>query len=194
MLLAINLFILIVTWGKLYNLPEKLPAHQFGLILGTSQKNTDGSLNMFFTSRIDAGVELYKLGKIKKIIVSGAYEGRYYDETEIMRNELIKKGVKPTDIITDQAGFRTYDSVVRAKLVFGADDLTIISQKFHNHRAVFIGLTYGIGAIGFNAKLEGGPGFKLFIREIFARPRAIFDLITFNQPEFMGEEIKPSKQ
>jgi SanA protein len=108
-----------------------------GLVLGTSQYLKNGYLNWYFKYRIEATVELYKKGKIDFILVSGDNSHKNYDEPTAFKNELIKRGIPADQIYLDYAGFRTLDSVVRAKEIFGQTSITIISQKFHNERAIY---------------------------------------------------------
>jgi SanA protein len=135
-------------------------------------------------------VKLYNAGKIDCIIVSGDNHRRNYNEPEAMRKALVAKGIPNKAIFLDYAGFRTLDSVVRAKEIFGQDSYTIISQQFHNERAIFIAGKKKIDAIGFNArdaKLQ--YGYKTLIREVFARCKVFLDLLVGKQPHFLGEKI-----
>ncbi|MBC7862935.1 MAG: YdcF family protein, partial [Bacteroidia bacterium] len=115
---------------------ESLPNNKVGLVLGTVKDASGGRRNLFFDYRIQAAAELFKEGKIKHIIVSGDNHIAGYDEPSDMRDALIAEGVPANCITLDYAGFRTLDSVVRCKKVFGQSKFTIISQKFHNERAV----------------------------------------------------------
>ena len=101
-------------------------------------KLKNGNNNLYFDYRILAAVELYKAGKIKYILISGDNRKKDYNEPEEMKKALIQKGVPAKFIYLDYAGFRTLDSVVRAKEVFGQNQLTIISQRFHNERAIYL--------------------------------------------------------
>ncbi|HXU25613.1 MAG TPA: ElyC/SanA/YdcF family protein [Bacteroidia bacterium] len=170
---------------------NKLNPTKVGLLLGTSKKMRNGSDNDFFFNRIEAAVELYKSGKIKYIIVSGDNSKRDYNEPLDMKTELIKKGVPDSLIYLDYAGFRTLDSVVRAKEIFGQSTYIIISQKFHNERAVYIARRNGIEAFGYNAKeVVAYKGLKTKIREYFARDKVFLDFLFNVEPKFMGEHIK----
>lgn len=170
---------------------SKLPAQKVGLVLGTSKWLVNGNQNPYFKYRIEAAVQLYNAGKIKFIIVSGDNGTKAYNEPREMMNELIKRGIPESKIFADYAGFRTLDSVIRCREIFGQEEFTIISQPFHNERAVFLARTKGIRAIGFNAKdLKGKSGFKTQLREVFARVKVFIDLITAKQPKFLGEKIE----
>ncbi|MCU0444708.1 MAG: YdcF family protein [Microscillaceae bacterium] len=171
---------------------ETMPVNKVGLLLGTSKRLRDGSVNLYFKYRIEAAINLYNAGKIKYIIVSGDNSQIYYNEPIDMKKALLKGGIPPEAIYLDYAGFRTLDSVVRGKKIFGQQKLTIISQEFHNKRAIFIANRYGIEAIGFNARdVSISLGFKTQMREKFARLMTIFDLYLLNtQPKFLGESIQ----
>ena len=169
---------------------EEIPRKHAALLLGTAPTVRNGNPNKYFVYRIDACVKLYNAGKIDKIIVSGDNHHKSYNEPEAMRRALIDRGVSDSDIFRDYAGFRTLDSVVRAKEIFGQASYIIVSQKFHNERAVFIAKWKGIDAIGFNARDAGIKfGIKTRIREVFARCKVYFDLMIGKQPHFLGESI-----
>jgi len=168
-----------------------LPKNNVGLLLGTSKYVKSGGINQYYKYRIEAAVKLYQRGKIKFVLISGDNSTKTYDEPNTMRRDLIKKGIPKEKIYLDYAGFRTLDSVVRSNKVFNQDKITIISQKFHNERAVFIANFKGIEAIGYNAKDVGAKyGFKTKVREKLARVKVILDLIFGKQPKFLGETIQ----
>ena len=99
-------------------------------------------------------------------------------------------GIDSTVIYLDYAGFRTFDSIVRLKKIFGQQRVTIISQLFHNQRAIYIAQKEGIEAIGFNAKdVSGDAGLKVQLREKLARVKVFVDMITGKKPKFLGEKI-----
>jgi len=194
-LLGIGLFIcnqIIVnsTSVQLFTDVSKIKKNKVGLILGTSRILSNGRYNLFFKYRIEAAVELYKAAKIDYLIVSGDNHIDSYNEPEEMKNELIAKGVPDSIIYMDFAGFRTFDSVIRCKEIFGQNEFTIISQKFHNQRAVYIANQFGIRAVGFNAKdVDTYNGFKTIVREYFAKGKVFFDLLVQIKPHFLGKKI-----
>lgn len=176
---------------KIFSNSSKIKKNKVGLVLGTSKLLKDGRINLYFTYRINATVELYKKGKIDFILVSGDNGNKNYDEPTDFKNELIKNGIPENKIFLDYAGFRTLDSVVRAKEIFGQLSITIISQKFHNERAIYLAEKNGISAVGFNAKdITGKYGIKTRIREYFARTKAYLDVIFKIKPKFLGEKIE----
>ena len=172
---------------------QKLPNEKVGLLLGTSKILKSGWKNLYFFNRIDAAEQLYKSGKIKYILISGDNSTKDYSEPEDMQAELLKRGIPADKIVLDFAGFRTLDSVVRAKEIFGQNSFIIISQKFHNERAVFLAQHYGIKAYGFNAKdVNKYFGFKTKVREYFARAKVFVDFLLGVEPKFDGEKVEIS--
>lgn len=169
---------------------QKLPNEKVGLLLGTGKFLKNGWKNLYFFNRIDATEQLYKSGKIQYILISGDNSTKNYSEPEDMQAELIKRGIPADKIVLDFAGFRTLDSVVRAKEIFEQNSFIIISQKFHNERAIFLARKYGIEAYGFNAKdVNKYFGFKTKIREYFARVKVFVDFTLGIEPKFGGEKI-----
>jgi len=177
--------------GKTFSSVDTLPKNRVGLVLGTSNKLTNGHSNPYYANRINATVTLYKAKKIDYILVSGDNGSIYYNEPTTIKKDLIKKGIPADKIFLDYAGFRTLDSMVRAKVVFGLDSVTVISQKFHNERAIYLAKRKGLTAIGFNAKdIPGQQGFKVHFREYFARVKVFLDLLLKTEPKFYGNKIK----
>jgi SanA protein len=179
------------TKASCYDSVKAIASNDVGLLLGTS-KAAKGGMNLFFKYRIEAAASLFFEGKIKHIIVSGDNHIAYYNEPEEMKNELIKLGVPDSCITLDYAGFRTLDSVVRCEKVFGQKKFTIISQLFHNERALFIAKKSGLDCIAFNAKdVPGNYGIKTSIREYFARGICVLDIYILNtEPKFLGTKVE----
>ena len=177
---------------KMFNNLTEIPYNKVGLLLGTAPITPQGEHNYYFDYRIDAATELYKAGKISYILVSGDNHSEDYDEAGWMKEALIKQGVPDSAIVLDYAGFRTFDSVVRAKEIFGQNNLTIISQQFHNERAVYLAEHFGISAIAYNAKDVNilRKNIKMFTREPLARVKLYLDLITNKQPKYLGDKIQ----
>ncbi len=173
--------------GRVYSDVEAVPAREYGLLPGTSRLVHGKYLNTYFFNRIRAAVELYKAGRIRKIIVSGDNGRTDYNETGDMARELVAEGVAPEDVLSDYAGFRTLDSVVRARNLFGAAELTVISQRFHCERAIYLAARHGIDAVGFEAD-EVAPRHvrvRLAVREAFARVLAVLDAeVLDTKPHF----------
>lgn len=176
-----------------YDNPDDLPYHRVGLLLGTSPQQAPGVPNDYFTARIKAAAQLFRLHKIDYILASGDNRAMNYNEPREMRRALIKEGVPKDRIVMDFAGIRTLDSVMRAKSVFMLRDVTVISQDFHNERALFIAAANGLKAVGFNAT-EPDSMFtraKVGFREFFARLMCVFDVYFLETtPRFYGEPIR----
>ncbi len=171
---------------------QKIPHNRVALVLGTSRRMADGTPNLYFKYRIKAAVALYNEQKIDFFLVSGDNSLTYYNEPMDMKKALMDAGIPEKIIFLDYAGFRTLDSVVRAHKVFGQSRYTVVSQPFHNKRAIFIARQYGIQAIAYNAQdVSAQIGLKTQIREIFARVNVFLDLyILFTKPKFLGEAVK----
>ena len=178
--------------SRLYTDVSAIPTRDVGVLLGTSEKLGGGYPNPFFHYRIDAAVDLYKAGKIRHLLVSGDNGTRDYDEPAAMKAALLRSGIPKSAITLDDAGFRTLDSIVRAKKVFGLKQFTIISQRFHDQRALLIAKHYGIDAIGYcAADVELRYSVKTYIRESLARVKAVLDLyVLHTKPKFLGPEVK----
>jgi SanA protein len=174
------------------NRVEDMPNGSTALVLGTGKLLTNGMPNPYFWYRIEAAVQLYKAQKIKYLILSGDNHIGTYNEPQDMKDALVSKGVLPSAIFLDYAGFRTLDSVVRSNKVFGQNNLIIISQKFHNERAIYIAQHLGLQAHGFNAKdVVGDLGMKTKAREWLARVKLFIDLyVTYAKPKFLGDRIE----
>ncbi len=176
-----------------YDHIENIPKNKVGLVLGTSPRTIWGLKNTYFSNRIKAAYDLYISGKVDFLIVSGDNSDLSYNEPKYMRQSLVDMGIPEDKIKEDYAGFRTLDSVVRAKEVFGQSSITIISQKFHNERAIFLAKNKGIDAIAYNAKEENQLNFlsvKNHFREYFARVNAVLDLLIDTRPKFLGPLIE----
>lgn len=175
---------------QLYNEIAIIPHSTAGVVLGTSKRVRGGAVNLYFKYRMEAAAELYNQEKINFIIVSGDNSIMEYNETRDMKEALIKMGVPEEKIIEDFAGFRTLDSVIRAKEVFGQDSITVISQKFHNERALFIAKNNDIYALGFNAReVPKAYGTITQTREYFARVKAMLDIyILGTMPKYYKDK------
>lgn len=177
--------------NKTYTDSSQIEKNKVGLVLGTSRTLKNGTINLYFKYRITATVELFNKGKIDFILISGDNGNENYDEPSDFKNELIKFGIPENKIFLDYAGFRTLDSVIRAKEIFGQQSITIISQQFHNERAIYLAEENGIKAIGFNAKnVSGRYGIKVRIREYLARTKVFIDILFGVKPKFLGEKIE----
>jgi len=187
---AIDLHISDSAKGRLYNSINSVPKRDVALVLGTAKYVKRGKINFFYKYRIEAAAKLYKAKKVKAILVSGDNATKYYNEPLRMRRDLIKLGVPKSKIYLDFAGFRTLDSIKRAKKIFGLKKFTIVSQKFHLQRAIFIANHSGVDAIGFIAKDYPGTkaALRMRLREYLARVKAFLDIyILHTTPKFFGK-------
>ena len=159
-------------------------------MLGTSNKTVSGGANPYFEERMETAAELYRMGKIDHLIVSGDNRSRYYNEPMEMRKALIKLGVPQTAITLDFAGLRTLDSIVRCKEIFGQNRITIITQPFHSYRALFISHFYCLDAVAMvTDEVDADYSIKVRLREYLARTKAILDLYVLKtSPRFLGEK------
>ena len=169
---------------------DLIPANDVGLVLGTS-RNRGSGLNEFYAHRIEAAADLYRSGKIRHIIVSGSNPSKYYNEPEVMRRDLIEAGVPAQSITEDRGGLRTLDSVVRTHKVMGQTAFTIISQRFHAARAVYIGTSRGLDVVAYCAQDASGPELlPARMREYGARMLAMWDLNVWDtQPQYLGQPV-----
>lgn len=186
---ACNYWVEHVTANQVFDQEADLPINEVGLVLGTSKYTSNGYSNPYFDNRIKAAVDLYKAGKIKHILVSGDNRLKEYNEPRQMLKALLQEGIPESAITMDFAGFRTLDSIVRCREVFGQQKITIISQKFHNQRALFLANHRKLEAVGYNAQdVPLAWSLKVRFREYLARCKAILDLITNKQPKFLGKQ------
>lgn len=176
--------------GLIYNSTDQVPYKKVGLLLGTSKYLGNGKRNPFFKYRVESAFALFKMRKIKYIIISGDHSEKYYNEPLDMKNELLALGVPDSILFLDFAGLRTYDSMVRCHKIFGQNDFMVISQEFHNERALYIANQLNIKAIAYNAKEPTMKvGIKTYFREYFARVKVLLDVLLKNDPKHMGDKI-----
>lgn len=172
---------------------DKVPHSRVAVVLGCRKVLPSGFKNLYFTRRIAAAATLYKAGKVDCLIVSGDNHIKEYDEASDMKASLVEAGVPADRIVCDYAGFRTLDSVVRAKKVFGLDSFIVVSQEDHVRRAVFTARGFGCDAYGYAAQsVKGRRSVKTTIREQFAKVAAVLDVILRRKPKFLGpRELLP---
>ncbi len=184
-----NIWVIQSTQARVFSDIDKIPHNKVALVLGTSSRLVNGSPNPFFVNRMSRAAELYKLEKVEHFILSGS-QTAYYNEPETMRGALMALGVPDSAITLDHSGQRTFDSIVRSREIFGQDSLTIITQPFHSYRALFISDHVSVNAVAVVANepnLE--TGLTVYIREYFARTKAVLDLYLLNtSPKYLGEK------
>ncbi|MES2617307.1 MAG: ElyC/SanA/YdcF family protein [Bacteroidota bacterium] len=176
--------------GKTFSTIDDVHYNHVGLLLGTGKYTRGGRLNPYYQYRIEATIALMKAGKIDCLIISGDNSRKDYSEPESMRADLIMAGIDSTRIYLDYAGFRTFDSMVRLREIFSQTNITIISQGFHNERALYIAQREGINAIGFNAQdVPASADLKIKLREKLARVKVFADYLFNTQPKFLGPKV-----
>lgn len=173
--------------GLLFDDVNQVPEQAVGLVFGTTDKIGERD-NLYFTHRIDAAVELWEAGKVRCLLVSGDNRDKYYNEPDKMRTALMERGVPSEVIVRDFAGLRTLDSVVRAKRIFRAPSVVLVSQRFHNERSAYIARAEGLDCVGYNAKdVATSAGAKTRLREVLARVKMWLDVrILDTQPRHLG--------
>jgi SanA protein len=166
---------------------QVIPHYQVAVVLGTS-KYLGHTLNIYYTNRIQAAINLYNRDIVSYLLLSGDNAHRSYNEPWTMKRDLLKAGVPESHIALDYAGFRTLDSIVRAKRIFDTNHFLIITQGFHCERALFIAQHHHIDASCLAVPGPSGySGFYIRMREVLARVKAVIDLYILNsQPKFLG--------
>ncbi|USH01040.1 YdcF family protein [Grimontia kaedaensis] len=184
---AMDFWVTFQAKDRIYRTVDNTPNRHIGLVLGTS-KYIGRTLNPYYTYRIEAAQQLYLNDKVDVMLLSGDNAHRSYNEPWTMKRDLLKAGIPDDRIFLDYAGFRTLDSIIRAKKVFDADEFTLVTQAFHCERALFIADYYDIDAICLAVPSPGGTaGMKIRARETLARVKAVLDIYVLNeQPKFLG--------
>jgi SanA protein len=176
--------------GKTFVMVDEVQHFKAGLLLGTSKMTKGGRLNVYYSKRIHAAAQLFLAGKLDYIIISGDNSKKTYDEPTDMKNDLVAAGIDSNKIYLDYAGFRTFDSMVRCKEIFSQDSVLVISQQFHNERAIYIGERSGMFVRGYNAAdVSAAYGKWTMLREAFARVKVLVDFMIGTEPKFLGEKV-----
>ena len=184
-----NMVVIRSAKGKTYHMVKEVPYHNAGVLLGTVPYLPNGKENFYFNSRMKAAADLYFAHKISYILATVDNCRRGYNEPEHMRNALLALGVPDSAIVLDYAGFRTYDSMIRAKKVFGQESFIVISQHWHNERAIFIAKHNDMDVVGYDAKdaIARKAYFRNHVREMLAKVKAVYDVCIDKQPKYLGE-------
>ena len=170
---------------------KKLYDIDCAVVLGAGVR--DGKPTPMLKDRLLTGVELYKSGAAKKLIMSGDHGSDEYDEVNIMKSFAVERGVPDEDIFMDHAGFSTYETICRAREIFEADNIIIVSQEYHLYRALYIADSLDVKAVGVSADLRTYKGqTKRDLREILARDKDFFKCIVKPKPAYLGEKIPVS--
>lgn len=159
------------------------------IVLGAGLR-ADGSMSPMLSERVAAGAELYFAGASDRILVSGDHSRVDYNEVGAMKDYMTSVGIDPSVVFTDHAGLDTYDTMYRARDIFKAKRVLIVTQEFHLSRAVYIARSLGLEAFGYACDPEDRfSGLGNLIRESAARTKYVFDSIIEPQPKYLGEEI-----
>ncbi len=186
-----NLWIALRAQSRIFTKAEQVPANAVGLVLGTSARGRGGDDNPFFAGRIEAAAELYRAGKVRHLVLSGDDRRRGNDEPRDMRAALADLGVPQTATTLDPGGFRTLDSMARARALFGVTRMTIITDDFHAERAILLARHFGIDACVFTSRpVPFWRSKKTRTREIAARFAALLDLYVLRtKPHLAGDRV-----
>ncbi|MFH9490607.1 vancomycin high temperature exclusion protein [Streptomyces halstedii] len=161
------------------------PAQQVAVVFGAGL--WQGRPSPYLAHRLDAAAELYRTGKVKVVLVTGDNSRVEYDEPDAMRTYLTEHGVPDGRIVSDYAGFDTWDSCVRAKKIFGVDRAVLVSQGFHIRRAIALCRSAGIDAYGVGVDaVHDATWYYGGTREVFAAGKAVLDLVFQPDPHFLG--------
>ena len=152
--------------------------------------NSNGEPSAMLTDRLTRGIALYKDGAALKLLMSGDHGRETYDEVNTMKRVAVKAGVPSEDVFMDHAGFSTYETMYRAKEIFGAEKVLVVTQRYHLYRALYIAEALGIEAYGVDADYRsyGGQTYR-DIREILARVKDFFTAIIQPMPTYTGDPI-----
>lgn len=190
---GINGYVVLKTDSKIISIDEAaaLEGVDCILVLGAGVRN--GAPSAMLKDRIDGGVALYMAGASDKIIMSGDHGRKDYDEVNVMKDEAIEAGVPSSDVFMDHAGFSTYESMYRAKEIFGAKKIVIVTQKYHLFRALYIANKLGIEAYGVSSDPRSYRGAEYReVREVLARNKDFAMCIIKPEPTYLGEAIPVS--
>jgi SanA protein len=173
--------------GRVYDCADGMPPADVALVLGSSRTLADGRANWFYTARLDVAAELFRLGKVRGLIVSGDNSRSDYSEPDDMKTDLVARGVPERFITCDYAGLRTLDSVQRISRVFGQRRVIVVSQREHVERAIFLAQADGIEMTGCVA--ASAPRWwqvRQRLREVLARGAAVLDVALGRGPKYLG--------
>jgi SanA protein len=169
---------------KIYSKAEDIPAASVAIVFGAGIGSRE------FNDRIATAVNLYKLGKVKKLLMTGDNGQLSYNEPEAMKREAVKAGVPERDVTCDYAGFRTYDSLFRAVQIFGVTEAILVTQKYHLPRAMYLAGKLGLTASGIDAGIQSYGSIQQWydFREVVAAEFAWLDVMTGRKPKFLGKK------
>lgn len=183
--IAIPLYMDYATNDYIFATVEDAPSATVAIVLGASVVR--GEPSPILHERAEVALNLYKTGKVSKILVSGDNSTVSHNEVNPVQRYLESEGVRGEDIFLDHAGFDTYSSMYRARDVFMVTDAIIVTQAFHLPRAVFIARTLGLNARGVVADQQGNPLYN-YVREVPASVKAALELFFRRMPKYLGEQ------
>lgn len=187
-IIAVNYYVKSSTKKNIYYSLKKFPKNNVGIIFGAGINGDQPS--KYLKDRLDAGILLYNSKRINKILLSGDNGSNEYDELTVMKNYCFSHGVDTTKIFIDYAGFDTYSTMYRAKHIFNIKKATLISQKYHLNRAIYIGQKLGIKSVGFPANSGEYRGYQyVTFREYLSIFKSFFDVLRNREPHFLGHQI-----
>lgn len=189
-IIGVNLFVCLSTRDRIYSVDEiDFAGADCIIILGAGVRN-DGSPSHMLEDRLLVGIELYKNGVCNTLLMSGDHGREGYDEVNTMKNFAVSDGVESDRIFMDHAGFSTYDSLYRARDIFGAKKVIIVTQEYHLYRALAIADSLGLEAVGVPADLRTYSGqLSRDVREVAARVKDFFYIIFKPEPTYLGDPI-----
>ncbi len=196
---GINAYAIISAKGEISSLEGASPTDRSDaiLVLGCGVRSDATPSNML-EDRLLTALELYQQGRSETVIVSGDHGRADYDEVNVMKNYLIQKGIPSERIFMDHAGFSTYDSLYRARAIFGAESVTVVTQEYHAYRALMIGKALGLDCDAVEAPILCTDATRYYgqewysFRESFARCKDFLWCIFRPEPTYLGEPISLS--
>ena len=192
--LSVNGYVVLSSQNRLLSTQEAAELSDVDciLVLGCQVK-ADGVPSHMLEDRLRRGVELFETGAAPKLLMSGDHGGKDYNEVDAMKQYAVDAGVAASDVFMDHAGFSTYESMYRAKEVFGAKKIIIVTQKYHLYRAIYIAQALGLEAYGVDCDYRTYSGqFHRDVREILARNKDFLTSIFKPEPTYLGETIPVS--
>lgn len=190
---ATNALVVLTTEDDIVSVDEASGYQADAIVVLGASVFADGTPSTILQDRLDCGIALYKAGAAPKIIMSGDNSTEHYNECAAMKRYAIAQGVPSEDIFCDHAGFSTYESMYRARDVFGAKRIVIVSQKYHLYRALYVAERLGLDAYGVSADLRPYAGQEAReLREVLARNKDFFTAIVQPPPTFLGDPISLS--
>ena len=191
LVLGINAYVIAKTRGMIISPQQAAETENTDciLILGC-RVYEDGTPSHMLEDRLQQGVELFEAGAAPKLLMSGDHGQQDYDEVNAMKNYAVNCGIESSDVFMDHAGFSTYESLYRAKEIFGAEKVIIVTQRYHLYRALYIARQLGLEAYGVASDPRSYAGqIMRDIREILARNKDFLNTIFWPEPSYLGEKI-----